>query len=179
MGAISEREDKWLAKATEAAVAGARKVALADTPTMNTPVGRLNARQWGMIITSVIFAWTETKVEQAIAEGISSEQTIRLTGLDPDPCDVAVIRSILPALAEGSAIDWSQPLASWSPDMMTNFLLSAWRLIRAAETARDHGPGHILKRAEFDEKSFKRALSDRGLQGRRRRKPTRRCSGSW
>lgn len=153
MGVISEREDAWLAKATEAAVAGARKVALADTPTMNTPVGRLNARQWGMIITSVIFAWTETKVEQAIAEGMSSEQTIRLTGLDPDPCDVAVIRSILPALADGSAIDWSQPLASWSPDMMTNFLLSACRLIRAAETARDNGPGHILKRAEFDEKT--------------------------
>jgi hypothetical protein len=93
---------------------------------MNTPVGRLNARQWGMIITSVIFAWTETKVEQAIAEGLSSEQTIRLTGLDPDPCDVAVIRSILPAVADSSAIDWSQPLASWSPDQMTNFLLSAW-----------------------------------------------------
>ena len=84
---------------------------------------------------------------------MSSEQTIRFTGLDPDPCEVAVIRSILPTLADGSAIDWSQPLASWSPDQMTGFLLSAWRLIRTAETARDHGPGHILKRAEFDEKS--------------------------
>jgi hypothetical protein len=150
MGTISEEEDKWLAKATEAAVAGARKVALADGPTMNTPVGRLNARQWGMIVCAIIFGWTDVKSQQAIAEGLSTEDLMRVTGLVPDPCDVAVIRSILPTLADGSAIDWSQPLGTWTPDMMTNFLLSAWRLIRVAETARDHGPGHILKKAEVD-----------------------------
>jgi hypothetical protein len=153
MGAISDCEDKWLAKATEAAVAGARKVALADRPTMNTPVGRLNNRQWGMIICAIIFAWTETKTEQAIAEGLNTDDLMRVTGFAPDPCDIAVVRSILPALADGSAIDWAQPLSAWSPDIMVSFLSLAWRLMREAEHARDHGPGHLLKKAEYDWKT--------------------------
>jgi hypothetical protein len=36
---------------------------------------------------------------------------------------------------------------------MVGFLLLAWRLLGEAETARDHGPGKILKPAEFDEKT--------------------------
>jgi hypothetical protein len=47
----------------------------------------------------------------------------------------------LPELADKAAIDWSLPLASWSRETMTNFLLLAWKLITAAEIARDHGPG--------------------------------------
>jgi hypothetical protein len=40
------------------------------------------------------------------------------------------------------------PLASWSPDVMTGFLILAWKLIIAAEVARDHGPSKILKKSE-------------------------------
>jgi hypothetical protein len=151
MGAISEKEDEWLAKATEAAVAGARKVALSNGPLMNTPVGRLKDHEWGWLVTAIIFGWVEVRVQQAIAEGRDSEESVRLTGLNPDPCDVAVVRSILPALADHASIDWAQPLAAWSSDVMTSFLLLAWRLIGEAETVRNHGPGTILKKAEFDE----------------------------
>jgi hypothetical protein len=153
MGALSKLENEWLDKATAAAVAAARKIALSSQPLMNTPVGRLSDHEWGMIVTAVIFAWIEMRVQQAIAEGRDQEQMVRLTGLSPSPCDVAVVRSILPALADKAGIDWALPLAAWSGDTMTNFLLLAWRLLGEAETARDHGPAKILKKAEFDEKT--------------------------
>jgi hypothetical protein len=37
MGALSKLENEWLDKATAAAVAGARKIALSSGPLMNTP----------------------------------------------------------------------------------------------------------------------------------------------
>lgn len=153
MGELSQKEDEWQAKATAAAIAGARKIALSSGPLMNTPVGRLKDHEWGWLVTAIIFGWVEVRVQQAIAEGRDSEESVRLTGLDPNPCDTAVVRSILPALADQAGIDWSQPLAEWSSDVMTSFLFLAWKLISAAESARDHGPGRILKTAEFDEKT--------------------------
>lgn len=153
MGELSEKEDEWQRKATAAAIAGARKIALASGPRMNTPVGRLTDHEWGMIAAAVIFGWIEVRVQQAIAEGLDQEQAVRLTGFSPDPCDVAVVASILPTLADNAGIDWSLSLSGWSKDTMTNFLMLAWQLMRDAEHARDHGPGKILKKAEFDEKT--------------------------
>ena len=107
-----------------------------------------------MIIAAVIFGWIEVRVQQAIAEGRDSEEMVRLTRLQPDPCDVAVVTSILPELADKAVIDWSQPLAAWPKDMMIKFLMLASRLINEAEAIRDHGPGKILKKkAEFDEEA--------------------------
>jgi hypothetical protein len=150
MGELTKKEDAWQVKATEAAIAGARKIALNSTglPPM-TPISKLSDLQWGWIVTAAIFGWIQTRVEQAIAEGLDQEQAVRQTGLTPSPCDVAVVRSILPELAEKAAIDWSQPLEAWSKDTMASFLLLAWRLISAAEIARDQGPDKILRKSEF------------------------------
>src|SRR6516162_5405452 len=90
----SKHEDEWLSRATDAAIAGARKIALGNGPLTNTPVGRLTDHEWDMIVTAVIFGWVEVRVQQAIAEGLDQEQTVRVTGLKPDPCDIAVVRSI-------------------------------------------------------------------------------------
>jgi hypothetical protein len=149
----SKLEDEWLRRATDAAVAGARKIALASSPRMNTPVGRLNDHEWGMIIGAAIFGWIEVRVQQAIAEGIDQEQAVRLTGLSPDPCDVAVVTSILPTLADTADVDWSLSLSAWSKDTMTDFLMRAWKLINQAEAERDHGPGKILSKTEFNEET--------------------------
>jgi hypothetical protein len=150
MGEITKKEDAWQAKATKAAIAGARKIALGNGPLMNTPVGRLSDHQWGWIATGAIFGWIQTRCEQAIDEGLDQEAAVRITGLSPSPCDVAVVHSVLPLLAEQAGIDWSQPLAAWSKDVMTSFLLLAWRLINQAEAARDHGPGKILRKSKDD-----------------------------
>jgi hypothetical protein len=150
MGALSKKEEAWWqAKATEAAIAAARKIALNSTglPSM-TPVDRLTDLQWGWIVTGAIFGWIQTRVEQAIEEGLDQEEAVRLTGLNPSPCDVAVVRSILPTLADQAAIDWSQPLETWSKDTMVSFLLLAWQLITAAELARDQGDGKILRKSD-------------------------------
>ena len=153
MGELTKLENEWLDKATAAAVAAARNIGLSSGPLMNTPVGRLSDHEWGMICTAVIFGWIETRVQQAVAEGRDQEEMVRLTGLHPSPCESGVVRSILPALADQAGVDWTLPLAAWSSDTMTGFLLLARRLIGEAELACDHGSGKILKRAEFDEKT--------------------------
>src|SRR5262249_22164077 len=105
VGELAKKEDAWQAKATEAAIAATRKIANNCTglPPM-TPVGRLSDLQWGWLVTAAIFGWIQTRCEQAIEEGLDQEQAVRLTGLSPSPCDVAVVRSILPTLAGQAAI---------------------------------------------------------------------------
>jgi hypothetical protein len=150
MNEISKKENEWQDKATAAAIAAVRKIALNSSglpPT--TPVGRLSDLQWGWLVTAAIFGWIQTRCEQAIEEGLDQEQAVRLTGLSPSPCDVAVVTAILPTLADNAGIDWTLPLKAWSKDLMANFLLQAWRLIAAAETARDQGAGKILKKSEL------------------------------
>jgi hypothetical protein len=149
MDELTKKEDAWQAKATEAAIAGARKIALNSTglPPM-TPVGRLTDLQWGWIVTAVIFSWIEIRCRQAIEEGLNQEQAVRQTGLTPSPCDVAVVRSILTELSDKAGIDWSLPLEAWSRDTMVNFLMLAWQLINKAELARDHGDGKILRKSD-------------------------------
>lgn len=148
MGKLTEKENEWQDKATAAAVAGARKIVTlnnASIPAM-TPVGKLSEQQWGWVITAAIFGWIQTRCEQAVEEKLDQEEAVRLTGLNPSPCDVAAVTSILPTLADGTAIDWTLPLKAWSKDDMTNFLLMAMRLINAAEAARDSGK--ILRKSE-------------------------------
>jgi hypothetical protein len=48
--------------------------------------------------------------------------------------------AILPELAETS-VNWNLPLAQWSRENMVEFLLTAMRLIRKTEIARDFS-GH-------------------------------------
>jgi hypothetical protein len=42
MDEITKKENDWQDRATDAAIAGARKIALGSSPLMNTPVGRLS-----------------------------------------------------------------------------------------------------------------------------------------
>ena len=149
MGELPKREDEWLRKATAAAIAEVRKIAVDSTPLMNTPVGRLNDREWGWFIAAAIFSWITTRCEQAIAEGVDQEEAVRMTDCSPSPGEIAVVRSVLPALADQAGIDWSQPLSGWSKDTMTSFVLLAWQLINKAELARDHGDGKILRKSEL------------------------------
>jgi hypothetical protein len=150
MGKLSEREDEWLRKATEAAISSARRVALNNPGVVNTPAGRLNDNQWGWIVTAAICGWIDVRVQQAIEEGLDQEETVRRSGTDPDASDVAVVHSILPGLADRAEIDWSVPLQAWSKETMTRFLLMAWRAMEKAEIARDHGPGKIVRKTGFD-----------------------------
>jgi hypothetical protein len=62
---------------------------------------------------------------------------LRTTGLDPEPWNAGVVTSVLPDLAEIPGIDWTLPLAQWSRETMAQFLLTATRLIRRDEIARD------------------------------------------
>jgi hypothetical protein len=151
MGQMAKEEDQWLRRATDAAIAGARKIALETVP-VDVPVGRLTDAQWGWIISAAIFGWCRTKVEQGIEEGLDGEQTLLETGVSPSPCDDAVVHSILPALADCGGIDWSLPLAAWPKGQIVNFLLMVWQLIAKAEAVRGQAMGGILKSEDWSTK---------------------------
>jgi hypothetical protein len=147
---FAQKNDEWQAKATAAAVAGARKIVALNGGSFpaSTLLGKLSDQQWAWVATAAIFGWIQTRCEQAIAEGLDQEAAVRLTGLNPSPCDVAAVTSILPTLADKAGVDWELPLKALSKGEMTNFLLMAMRLIDAAEVARDSG--QILRKSEAD-----------------------------
>jgi hypothetical protein len=135
----SALEDEWQRRATVAAIEAARKVVQADGPIPPlTPIGRLGDIEWGWIVSAILFGWIATRAQQATAENLDIEQTVRLTALDPEPWDAGTIMVILPELADACpTIDWSMSLSMWSRETMTEFLLIAMKLIRKAMIARD------------------------------------------
>jgi hypothetical protein len=136
---LSALEDEWQRRATAAAIEAARGVVKLGGPIPpGTPAGRLADAEWGWIVAAVIFGWISTRAQQAASEQLDAEQTIRLTGLDPDPWTAGPVLAILPELAEACAdIDWSQPLTAWPRETMVEFLLTTLRLIHKATIARD------------------------------------------
>jgi hypothetical protein len=149
---LSAIEDQWQRDATAAAIAGARGVVQTDGPIPpGTPVGKLSDIEWGWVLSGMLFAWIGKRAQQAAAEQLDTEQTIRMTGLDPEPWDVGAIVAILPELADACPdIDWSQPLAAWSRETMAEFLLTAMRLIRKAMVARDLSEKGITRKSSAD-----------------------------
>jgi hypothetical protein len=147
MGEVSltALEDEWLRKATSAAIASARKVVTDGALPSGTPIGRLSDVEWGWITTAILFGWISTRAEQATSFGIDAELTVRMTGQDPDPWDAGAVATILPDLAQSVKVDWSKPLNDWSREIMVEFLLTAFTLMRKAMNARDAGCPVIKK----------------------------------
>ena len=137
---LSVLEDQWQRNSTAAAIEAARSVIQMDGPIPpGTPVGRLSDTEWGWILAAMLFAWISKRAQQATAEQLDSEQTIRMTALDPQPGDSGAVAAILPELADACAdtVDWSKPLAQWPRETIIEFLLKAMPLIRKAVIARD------------------------------------------
>jgi hypothetical protein len=136
---LSALEDQWHRDATAGAIAAARGVVQTGGPIPpGTPIGRLSDTEWGWIVAGVLFAWIGKRAEQATTEQIDTEQLIRMTALDPQPWDAGAVMAILSELADACAgLDWSKPLAQWSREDITEFLLKAMPLIRRAMIARD------------------------------------------
>jgi hypothetical protein len=138
---LAALEEQWQRDATAAAIAAARGVVQnLDGPIPpGTPVGRLGDIEWGWIVTAILFGWIRVRAEQATSEQLDTEQCIRMTALDPQPCDAGAVAAILPELADTCAdiVDWSKPLAQMPRDMIVEFLLKAMPLIRKAVIARD------------------------------------------
>ena len=136
----SALEDEWQRRATAAAIEAARGVVQMDGPIPpGTPIGRLSDTEWGWVLAAMLFAWISKRAEQAAAEQLDTERTIRMTALDPEPWDAGAVAAILPELADTCAdtVDWSKPLAEWPREIIIEFLLKAMPLIRKAMIARD------------------------------------------
>jgi hypothetical protein len=148
----SALENEWQRQASAAAIAAARGVIREGVIPPGTPIGRLSDVEWGWITAGVLFGWIQTRAQQAAAEQLDTEQTIRMTGLDPDPWDVGAAIAILPELAAAcSGIDWSKPLTAWSREPMAEFLVTAMRLIRKAMIARDFSEKGVTRAATASE----------------------------
>jgi len=134
----SALEDAWQRRATVAAIEAARTVVKVDgVIPPGTPIGRLGDVEWGWLVAAILFGWISTRAEQATVESIDTELAIRTSGLDPEPWDAGAVVTILPELAEMPDIDWAKPVSEWPRETVTQFLLTAMRLIRKAMTVRD------------------------------------------
>jgi hypothetical protein len=103
--------------------------------------------EWGWVLAAMLFAWISKRAEQAACEQLDTEQTIRLTGLDPEPWDAGAVAAILPDLADACPLDWSKPVTEWPSEIMVQFLLTAMRLIRKAMIARDLSEKGITRKS--------------------------------
>ena len=154
IGMVSEAalEDEWQRRATAAAIEAARGIVQTSGPIPpGTPIGRLSDIEWGWIVAAILFAWISVRAQQAASEQLDTEQTIRLTALDPRPWDAGAAAAILPELADAcSGIDWSRPFTAWSRDEVVEFLLMAMRLIRKAQVARDWSEKGVTRKSRAD-----------------------------
>jgi len=120
-------EDAWRRRATDAAIAAARKIVNSGgSIPPGTPIGRLGDGEWGWLVATILFGWISTRAEQATAEQIDTELAVRMTGLDPDPWDAGAVASILPQLAAALDIDRSpsgraRPWSSFSLSPSASF----------------------------------------------------------
>jgi len=144
----SALEDEWQRRATAAAIEAARGVVQNGPIPPGTPIGRLSDTEWGWVLAAMLFAWISKRAEQAAAEQLDTERTIRMTALDPEPWDAGAVAAILPELADACAsIDWSQPFTAWAKDTVIEFLLTAMRLIRKATIARDFSDKGVTRQS--------------------------------
>jgi hypothetical protein len=113
-----------------------------------TPIGRLSDTEWGWIVAPILFAWIGVRAQQAAAEQLDTERTIRMVALDPQPWDAGAVAAILPDLANACPdIDWSQPIAVWPRETIIEFLLKAMPLIRKAMIARDTSERGVTRKS--------------------------------
>jgi hypothetical protein len=150
VGLVAESaiEDAWQRQATAAAIAAARGVVNHDGPIPpGTPIGRLEEIEWGWIVAAILFGWISTRAQQAAAEQLDAEQTIRMTGLDPDPWDAGAVAAVLPELADTHGIDWSKPFTEWPRETVVAFLTVALALVRKAVIARDLSAKGITRKS--------------------------------
>jgi hypothetical protein len=145
----SALEDAWQRRATAAAIEAARGVVQRDGPIPPaTPIGRLSDTEWGWILAAILFGWISKRAEQAAAEQLDTEQTIRLTALDPEPWDAGAVAAVLPAVADAcSGLDWSKPVTAWPKGDIIEFLLKAMPLIRRAMIARDMSDKGVTRKS--------------------------------
>jgi hypothetical protein len=150
---LSAIEDQWQHDATAAAIAGARGVVQLGGPIPpGTPIGRLSDIELGWIVAAILFGWISKRAEQAACEQLDTEQTIRLTALDPQPWDAGAVAAVLPELADACAgiVDWKKPLAQWPRETIIEFLLKAMPLIRRAVIARDLSAKGVTRKSRAD-----------------------------
>jgi len=147
---LSAIEDQWQRDAVTSAIAAMRGVIQMDGPVPpGTPVGRLSDTELGWMFSASLFAWISMRAQQATSEQLDTEQTIRLTALDPQPWDTGAVAAILPELADAcaGAVDWLKPLAQMPRDMIIEFLLKAMRLVRKGMVARNLSESGITRKS--------------------------------
>lgn len=149
MGAPAEKlisEDEWQRRATANAISAAKQV-VGGGVNPRTPLCNLSDIEWGWIVASVIFGWIKTRAEQAVAEGVSPEVTIRSANhRDPAPWEAGAVQTILPKLGDLQGVDWSKPVGEWSKDQITSFAWQIFKMTDGALATRDEGShGTIVK----------------------------------
>ncbi len=131
-------DDEWQVIASEAAVAAVRELYKSGGINGRATLASLGDIEIGWIVAAAIFAWIKVRAQQAVANGINPEITIRaMAHKVPDPWQAGAIKSILPALGDIKGLDWSKPVGFWSEEEITAFAFHIHELISRAYAGRD------------------------------------------
>lgn len=136
-------EDEWQRRATASAIEAARRIVSGDGINARAGIGSLSDLEWGWIVAATIFGWIKVRAEQAVHEGTSYEIPIRTLAGEPGPWEAGAIGTILPALGDMKAVDWSKPVGEWSKDQIISFAWQIHKLVDGALLRRDDGAAPV------------------------------------
>ena len=139
---LRDVEAEWMAKATDSAIDGVREAM--GSINGRAAIGSLSKLELGWIAMGAVFNWIKCKSEQAVAEGVGYDETIRAMRLLPPPWEVGAVTSILPALADVEGVPWDKPVNEWSKQQIICLTWNAYQLVNAALQARDAGSADKL-----------------------------------
>jgi hypothetical protein len=158
MGKLSQQEDDWQRRATDAAISAAKHVVFAGEINGRAMISSLSDIEWGWIVAGILFAWIQTKAEQATTQGIGYDMAIlKHAGRDPEPWEAGAVSIALPVLGALEGLDWNKPLGEWTKEQIAAFAWDSYRTINAALAARDAGgTDHVIK---FNKEQCEREVS--------------------
>jgi len=129
---------EWDAKASQAAVDGAREATESINP--RAAISSLSSTEWMWIAMGAVFGWIKTRSQHAIAESKSYDKTIReMPQYFPEPWDAGAVESILPKLGDLKGLPWEKPLGDWTKKEMVRFAWNVHYLIDGAIARREEG----------------------------------------
>jgi hypothetical protein len=109
------------------------------------PVGSLSDFQWKKFAENIISGWIIERSKQLVGERLFKDTHFLATGEIPEPQELGVCATALPALGDfieklGLA---DKAIGEWSKDQILLFIWHAAELIEDARTNRDERPAPI------------------------------------
>jgi hypothetical protein len=115
-----------------------------------TKIGNMSLFDWDKLASAMVSGWIIARSTQVVGELIEDPNVFLSTGEIPEPRELGVVASVLPAL--GEFVDkmglTDKPIGSWSKDDICMFVWNAAELINGVRAEYDRRHASNFKGAE-------------------------------